>query len=344
MKLGAISWSPVIYMVMTMSNETRLEVNHATKSFQLRGRFLGKTKELVAVDDVSFSMPKEPIILTFAGETGSGKTTISKLILGFTKPTSGEIIYNGKNIWKMSRKEWKNYRRDVQAVLQDPYAAFNPFYKVDHILKISIKKFKLADSERDIGKIADEALDAVGLRSEEIAGKYVHQLSGGQRQRVMVARAFILKPKIVVADEPVSMIDASIRASLLNIILNLKKEFGVSFLYITHDLSTAYSLSDRIAILYRGTIVEEGSIDAVIERPAHPYTRSLIDSIPTPDPTDRWTNRIDIAMDNAGEGDKHKGCVFYDRCPNALEACLQKRPGMIDIEKDHRVKCSGSLS
>jgi peptide/nickel transport system ATP-binding protein len=324
---------------MALSNESRLEVNHVTKIFQLRGGVFKKTKELVAVDDVSFSMPREPIILTFAGETGSGKTTISKLILGFSKPTSGEIIYNGKNIWKMSKEEWMRYRKDVQAVFQDPYAAFNPFYRVDHILKLSIRKFKLVNSKSEVEKIADEALDAVGLRSEEIAGKYVHQLSGGQRQRVMVARAFLLKPKIIVADEPVSMIDASMRASLLNIILNLKKEFGVSFLYITHDLSTAYSLSDRIAILYRGTIVEEGHIDAVIERPAHPYTISLIDSIPTPNPTDRWTQRINIAMDNGGEGDKHKGCIFYDRCPNALETCLQKRPGMIDIEKDHRVKC-----
>jgi oligopeptide/dipeptide ABC transporter ATP-binding protein len=301
-----------------------LEVGHLTKVFETGG-FIAK-RGLVAVDDVSFNIPAEkPTTLTIAGESGSGKTTTARMILGFIRPTHGEVIYRGRNILSMSKDEWRNYRREVQAVFQDPFGAFNTMYVVDHVLKVPIQKYNLTKTDDETSRLISETLEIVGLRPEEILGKYPHQLSGGQRQRIMLARAFLLRPRIVVADEPVSMLDASMRADILHVMLDLKKKWSVSFLYITHDLSTARYISDSIAIMYQGSIAEMGPIDDVVGNPLHPYSKLLIDSIPIPDPGQRWQEHVELP---SGEFRTQtlNGCKFYDRCGLRMEVCKVERP------------------
>jgi peptide/nickel transport system ATP-binding protein len=301
-----------------------MEARHLTKVFKV-GRFIAK-RELTAVDDVSFDIPAGgATTLTIAGESGSGKTTTARMVLGFIKPTLGEVIYRGKSIMKMNGQEWKNYRKEVQAVFQDPFGAFNSMYTVDHVLRVPIEKFDLAKTDEEARRLISETLEVVGLRAEEILGKYPHQLSGGQRQRVMLARVLLLRPKIVVADEPVSMLDASIRAGILNLMLDLKTRWKVSFLYITHDLSTAHYISDSIAIMYKGAMVETGPIDDVIGSPLHPYSKLLIDSIPIADPGQRWRERIELPSKES-EAQASYGCRFYDRCRFRIETCRTDRP------------------
>lgn len=305
-------------------SENLLEVSRLTKIFRMGG-LIGKG-ELVAVDDVSFNVPAErPIALTIAGESGSGKTTTARMILGFIRPTRGEVIYRGKNVLNMNKEEWKRYRREVQAVFQDPFGAFNSVYTVDHALKVPIQKFKLAKTDDETSRLLSTTLETVGLRSEEILGKYPHQLSGGQRQRIMLARAFLVKPSIVVADEPVSMLDASMRADVLHLMLDLKEKQNVSFLYITHDLSTAHYVSDSIVIMYQGSVMETGPIDDVIADPLHPYSKLLIDSIPIPDPGQRWQEEIALPS-REFKAQASIGCKFYDRCERRMEVCKTQRP------------------
>ncbi len=269
-----------------------LEIKNIRKSFG--GGFM-QPPPLVAVADFSLTLPPDqPRMIAIAGESGSGKTTVARMVLGFLSPDSGQILYKGKDINRLSRADAAVYRREVQAILQDPYAAYNPFYKVDRVLDMVISKFKLARNRHDARKMVEEALAVVGLDADETLGKYPHQLSGGQRQRLITARAFLLKPRIIVADEPVSMVDASRRAKILEIMLRLKQQFGISFLYITHDLSTAYDVCDDIIILYKGEVVEHGNAQEVINNPQHAYTRLLIDSIPIPDPDIRWKERLDV--------------------------------------------------
>jgi peptide/nickel transport system ATP-binding protein len=263
-----------------------LEIRNVSKVYQ---RGLLSSKATVALKEYSLTLPEDdPSILTVAGESGSGKTTLAMLLLGFITPTTGEIIYRGKNINALEGKDKLAYRKEVQAVFQDPFAVFNPFYTVDHLLTVPIRQFKLAKSGRDARSKMDEALTAVGLRPEDVLGRFPHQLSGGQRQRINVARALLLKPRLLIADEPVSMVDASLRANILESLRNLHKQHGVTIIYITHDLTTAYHVSDNIIVLYKGEVVEKGDVETVIRNPTHSYTRLLVDSIPWPDLNKKW--------------------------------------------------------
>ena len=210
------------------------------------------------------------------------------LLLGFITPTSGQILYKGKDIQTLRGEERMLFRREVQAVFQDPFAVFNPFYTVDHLLSVPIDRFKLAKSKSEARAIMVDALTAVGLRPGDVLGRFPHQLSGGQRQRINVARALVLRPKLLVADEPVSMVDASLRANILETLRGLQRNHGVSIIYITHDLTTAYHIAKSIIVLYRGSVMEAGEVDAVIKTPQHPYTRLLVDSIPWPDINRHW--------------------------------------------------------
>ena len=263
-----------------------LELNNVSKVYT---RGLINAHATVALQNFSLELKEdEPTILTVAGESGSGKTTLAMLLLGFITATTGEIIYRGKNIVSLHGEERLAYRREVQAVFQDPFAVFNPFYTVDHLLTVPIRQFKLAKSGRDARDKMDEALTAVGLRPEDVLGRFPHQLSGGQRQRINVARALLLKPRLLIADEPVSMVDASLRANILESLRNLHKQHGVTIIYITHDLTTAYHVSDNIVVLYKGDVVESGDVETVIRNPTHAYTRLLVDSIPWPDLNKKW--------------------------------------------------------
>jgi peptide/nickel transport system ATP-binding protein len=227
------------------------------------------------------------------------------------------------------------YRREVQAVFQDPFAVFNPFYTVDHLLTVPIKRFGLAKGKAQARSKMDEALNAVGLRPEDVLGRFPHQLSGGQRQRINVARALLLKPRLLIADEPVSMVDASLRATILETLRNLQRDHGVSIIYITHDLTTAFHIAKSIIVLYRGGVTEAGDVDSVIKQPKHPYTQLLVDSIPWPDLEQRWGAQPIKARDAAGTVE---GCRFRARCPYAMPVCATMPP-LFRIDDHHTAAC-----
>lgn len=275
-------------------SDALLELRQVSRSFGGGGNVFDQ-RQVIALKDFSLAIDAhQPSITAIVGESGSGKTTMARIALGLDTPTSGEVLYEGKDLRKVSGHEWKEYRRGVQAILQDPFGVYNSFYKVDHVLTTPLKKFRLAQSPEQARTMIEQALVAVGLVPEDTLGRYPHQLSGGQRQRVMVARTLLLRPRVIVADEPVSMIDASLRATVLGNLLQLKNEFGISLIYITHDLTTAYQISDRIIVLYHGEVVESGPPEEVIEHPKHPYTRLLIESIPEPDPDHAWGDGQDL--------------------------------------------------
>lgn len=255
-------------------------------------QFDGVTKtygDVTAVHPMSFKLDGEvPKIISIVGQSGSGKSTMGDMMLGFTPPSAGRVMFEGKDINKMGPAARLDFRKNVQAVFQDPYACFNPFYRVDHALKFPFKRFGFAKSDSHTEEKMFEACTAVGLDPGQVLRRYPHQLSGGQRQRLIVARALMLEPKLLIADEPVSMVDASLRATILKNIYDLKDQYGISILYITHDLATAYHVSDYVIVLYHGHIAEAGPPKEVIGNPQHPYTQLLIDSIPWPDVSRSW--------------------------------------------------------
>jgi len=318
--------------------EHLLEVQNATKVF--RSGLLRRDK-VVAVDNMSLVLPgDEPRTMTIAGESGSGKTTLALMVLGLLTPTSGRILFRGADIHRMTGRVFMNYRREVQGVFQNPYEAFNPFYKIDHVFGLAIDKFKLAKSKSEAQQITADALEVVRLDPDEILGRYPYQLSGGQLQRILLARAFLLKPRLIVADEPVSMIDVSLRAIVLDIMISLKnEEFGISQLYITHDLSTALQISDEILITYRGIVVEKGDAEAVIQNPKHPYTQLLINAIPLPDPDQKWTEPLKFAVGDEVSVVTQRGCKFYDRCPFRMKMCFDTRPPFYPVGQNHSAAC-----
>jgi peptide/nickel transport system ATP-binding protein len=308
-----------------------LELRKVTKIYG--GGFLQK-KTTMALDNISFSIEMDPpLVKVVAGESGSGKTTLGLMLMGFLKPTQGEVLYQGKDLKQLDRAERRTLRREIQAVFQDPFSVYNPFYKIDHVLSVPIAKFKLAKSwaaERDL---MAEALTQVGLRPEETLGRYPHELSGGQRQRVMVARALLIKPRLIIADEPVSMVDASLRATILESLRKLNLEFGISILYITHDLTTAYHVGDHIMILYRGSIAEAGDVAQVIKNPQHPYTQLLVNSIPWPDINRKWNESQPLVTSNGTERGPatERGCKFADRCPHVMPVCRTAPPPLFQL-------------
>lgn len=268
-------------------SEVVVEADAVGKTYA--GGHVRRRDAVPALRDFSLAFRRdEARVVALAGQSGSGKTTAAQLLLGLVAPTEGEIRYGGSPLSSLSRARRRDFRRDVQAILQDPYASFNPVYRVKHVFDVAVRNFGLADSpEQQRSRIA-EAVEFVGLDPGRVLGRYPHQLSGGERQRIMIARALLLRPRLIVADEPVSMVDASLRSAILEIIMRLKDEAGISFLYVTHDLSTAYHLADELVVLYEGEVVERGAARAVIDNPQHEYTRLLIDSIPVPDPAVRW--------------------------------------------------------
>ncbi|HEY8596669.1 MAG TPA: ABC transporter ATP-binding protein [Devosiaceae bacterium] len=255
----------------------------------------GQGGEVVALKPIDLVLGgKDPQIISIVGQSGSGKTTLASLVLGFSKPSSGDILFDGVSTSRMSEAQLREYRRHVQAVFQDPYSTFNPFYRVDRTLRLPLKNFGIARTQVDAQPLMEEACAKVGLNPGEILDRFAHQLSGGQRQRLMVARALMLRPRLLVADEPVSMVDASLRVSILDAIRSLRDEHGISIIYITHDLVTAHRVSDHVIVLHKGDVVEAGKPAQVLRHPSHPYTKLLVGSVPWPDPDITWGDGADV--------------------------------------------------
>jgi peptide/nickel transport system ATP-binding protein len=308
-----------------------LEVNQLTKRYSQGGLLARVT--CIAADHVSFYI-KPAEIFSLAGESGCGKTTTANMILGFEEATSGEIFHNGN---RQSRREkvWKT--QGVQAIFQDPFCTFTQLRTVESYFHDTVRNFRLADSKKAAVERIDQKLRLVGLTYQEFAGKYPNEFSGGQLQRISIARALVSDPKLLIADEPVSMVDASLRMSIVNLFKQLRDQLGVSILYITHDLATAYYVSDRIAIMFRGNIVEMGTVEKVLMHPRHPYSQLLRDSIPEADPKKRKTTKISLSELELEEYQR-QGCKFAGRCPDATENCKAAPPLDVYIE-DVLVKC-----
>jgi peptide/nickel transport system ATP-binding protein len=304
-----------------------LKVDHLTKIFTM-GSMLSKTR-ITAVDHVSFHV-KPAEIFALAGESGCGKTTVARMVLGFEEPSSGAIVHKGKRDGK-SKNEKVWFTEDVQAIFQDPFATFNPLRTVDRYFFETVRNYKLAGYKEAAVEVIDQTLHAVGLSFQEFSGKYPSEFSGGQLQRISIARALLTNPTLLIADEPVSMVDASLRMSIVNLFNTLKQDFGMSVLYITHDLATAYYVCDRIAIMFRGNVVEMGTVERVLMDPQHPYTRLLIESIPEADPKKRWSTRVTLS-ELESEEYLRVGCKFAGRCPKVMEKCKTVVPPDVDID------------
>ena len=316
-----------------------LDVQHVTVEFHIGGLVGGSL--LVAVNDISFSLDEgRPEIFTLAGESGSGKTTLSRLLLRDLEPTRGKVLFEGRDLTTIRRRsEFKEFMKKVQPVFQNPFETFSPLRRVDAYLFDTALNFGMAANRQAAARVVDEALRNVGLSLEEVSNRYPHELSGGQTQRVSVARALISQPKLILADEPVSMVDASLRMEIVNLFRKLRDEQKVSVIYITHDLATAYYISDRIAIMLRGFIVESGPVEDVLDRPLHPYTKLLKESVPEPAPKEResWARHISLGTTEVKEYGR-VGCKFAGRCPHVMEICRQVDPPDVQVER-RTVKC-----
>lgn len=295
-----------------------------------------------AVDGVSFTLPDEPAILNLVGESGSGKSTLARIILRLQRPSAGHVFYRGQDVFGRDRAWLRNYRRDVQGVFQNPYSAYNPFYRVERVFELAIRNLGLPIARKDMRDRIAEALRSVEMRPGDVLGKHPHQLSGGMRQRVMMARIHLIRPRLVVADEPVSMVDAGIRASFLNILLDFRDRLGISTLFITHDLSTAQYLGGEIIVLYRGRIVEQGPTAIVTAEPLHPYARTLMQSIPIADPERRWSDEILATPESKGlphaAAEVRQRCLYAERCAHVMDRCWQVRPDLV-VREGRRVAC-----
>lgn len=317
-----------------MSSELLLDLKDVSVAF---GGGIGRKTPFVALEDLNLSIASNrPEIVAIAGESGSGKTTLGRVVLGLLRPTAGSVAFEGDDVWHSGAARTKSFRRSVQAVFQDPFSVFNPFYPVDHLLRGPLQAFGVARDRGTQLELMTNALRQVGLKPDQVFGRYPHQLSGGQRQRIVVARALMLRPKLIVADEPVSMIDASLRANVLTNLAALRDEHGISIIYITHDLATARQVSDRLFVLYRGRVVEVGGAGDVIGDPKHPYTQLLMSSIPRPDPENPWPV-LGATKGEIGSSDR-RACVFVDRCPHRMPVCSMQ-PQLIETDSGRHVAC-----
>jgi oligopeptide transport system ATP-binding protein len=308
-----------------------LEVTDLVKHYPADGR----GKVVHAVDGVSLTIGRGEV-LGLVGESGSGKSTIGKCVLRLTDPTSGTVALDGRNITRLSRRMLLPLRRDMHMVFQDPFSSLNPRFMIGRIVSEPLLSHKVARG-RDADERAAAMLERVGLRAE-MRTRYPHELSGGQRQRVGLARALVLEPKLVVADEPVSALDVSVQASVLNLIGDLQQDMGFSCLFITHDLSVVEFLADRIAVMYLGKIVETGPREQIFSDPQHPYTQALLSAAPVPDPAEqRRRERVVLGGDIPSPIDPPAGCRFHTRCPVAVDICRTRSPELLGT--GHAVAC-----
>ncbi len=329
--------------IRSEAQDSVVEVRNLKKYFPIKRGFFssvisGENLFVKAVDDVSFYVRKGEVF-GLAGESGSGKTTTGRLMLRLTDVTDGKVLFKGRDITKIGSKELKPLRREMQIIFQDPYESLDPRMTIKEIVAEPVRIQGIAKTEEEVEERVKKILTEVEIfPPEEFMWRYPHELSGGQRQRVAVARAFIVDPEFVVADEPVSMLDVSIRASVLNVMLELVQKHQVSFIYITHDLALAKHVCDRLAVMYLGKIVEMGPTQRVIDNPLHPYTQALIAAIPVPDPNYKRGD-LPISGEIPSPLNPPLACRFNTRCPYAFSECTELEPPLIEVEPGHFVAC-----
>jgi peptide/nickel transport system ATP-binding protein len=314
-----------------------LEVRNLTKRFPVSGGV--RRAHVQAVDDVSFEL-RPAAITALVGESGSGKSTVARLLARLHEPTAGTVLFEGADVSRVRRRrEVLNYRSQVQIIFQDPFDSLNPVKTIRHHLERPLRIHAVVPRRQLEGRV-HELLRTVGLvPPEEVAAKYPHELSGGQRQRVAIARALAVGPKVVLADEPTSMLDVSIRIGILNLMLRLRDEFGIAFLYVTHDLASARYVADDILVMYAGQIVERGPVEEVLATPLHPYTRLLLSAVPDP-ATNLHAERIEMRKGLASAAvDPPEGCRFVTRCPLAIDICSRVTPPLVEARPEQAARC-----
>ncbi len=319
--------------------EPLLHVENLCKEFTADSSVFSKEKKSVkAVDNISFDIyPGETFGLV--GESGCGKSTTGRCIMRLTNPTSGKVVFDGKDVATMSKAELKHMRRDMQFIFQDPYASLNPRMTIGEIVSEPLVIHGEMNSKEERIDYVRELLDIVGLNPEHI-NRYPHEFSGGQRQRVGIARAFALKPKLIICDEPVSALDVSIQAQVLNLLKDLQKQYGTAYLFIAHDLSVVQHISDRVAVMYLGNMMEVSDWKTLYAQPHHPYTQSLLSAVPVPDPDVQHSRkRIILKGDPPSPINPPSGCRFHTRCPIACEKCSQERPELREVADGHFCAC-----
>lgn len=315
--------------------EPLVTVENIIKTFSVSNGMFGNKKQIHAVNDVSFDiMPGETF--SIVGESGCGKSTMGRMIDHLLLPDSGRITFDGREITALSEKEMRPVRADIQMVFQDPYGSLNPRMKVQDLIgEPLLLHTKLSEGERL--KRVHELLEVVGL-SPAHGERYPHEFSGGQRQRIGIARALSVHPKLIIADEPVSALDVSIQAQVLNLLQKLQKEYNLTYLFISHDLSVVEMISDHIAVMYLGTIMEIAGKEELYANPSHPYTRSLLSAVPIPDPKKKHEHKI-LKGELPSQSSLPQGCLFHTRCPYCTEKCRAERPVLHDIGNAHMVQC-----
>lgn len=321
---------------MSGKHEILLKVTNLQKFFYLGGGFLGNNKRVVqAVDDVTFSI-RQGETLGLVGESGCGKSTTGRTILRLYDPTGGTIEFGGADITKLNQRELLPYRRKMQMIFQDPYASLNARMTVGDIIGEPIDIHNLAGT-KEKREMVDGLLERVGLKSEH-ASRYPHEFSGGQRQRIGIARALAVEPEFIICDEPISALDVSIQAQVVNMLEDLQQELGLTYLFIAHDLSMVKHISNRIGVMYLGKLVELGDANELYRDPQHPYTKALLSAIPVPDP-DISHSRIVLEGDVPSPINPPSGCRFRTRCPNAMPKCAESEPKLVEVGGDRQVAC-----
>lgn len=300
------------------------------------GKIVKEDKIVHAVNDVSFTINKGEVF-SLVGESGCGKSTTARTIIRLLEPAGGDVLYKGNNISHLKPNQLLQYRKNMQMIFQDPYASLNPKQRVEDIIMEPMLFHKIVNTKEEARKKCMEILERVGLRPEQ-ASRYPHQFSGGQRQRIGVARALAVQPEFIIADEPVSALDVSIQAQILNLLMDLKDEFHFSYLFIAHDLSVVRHISDRLGVMYLGGIVEMGDKNDIFENPLHPYTKLLFSAVPTVG-EDPLVERMEIEGEIPSPVNLPSGCYFHDRCPYATDKCSAERPALKDVGNNHFVAC-----